>query len=217
MGYILEATMNYLILLVPLILVEMIVCYNYKLHKIKVGKGFIVAWQLLAYLMVTMFSVTNAAGIWEIGRYKTIIQLDTISLIPLKWGLKDLFGLGMNLVLFVPFGIAIPLMWKNYDRAKKTILTGAMLSLLIELSQLLNFRATDIDDLMMNTLGTAIGYGIWYFLFRGRWKIFQLDDEESSNWCIKHGGTCSVLVIFLFYFLIGSGAIYKAYGLFYGF
>ena len=39
-----------------------------------------------------------------------------------------------------------------------------------------NFRATDVDDLMMNTLGTVIGFGIYYILFV---KIFK--KKESNN------------------------------------
>ena len=35
------------------------------------------------------------------------------------------------------------------------------MSLSIELSQLFCLRVTDIDDLTMNTLGTAVGFGCW--------------------------------------------------------
>lgn len=38
---------------------------------------------------------------------------------------------------------------------------GFGLSLVIELSQLLNNRRTDIDDLILNTLGAALGYALW--------------------------------------------------------
>ena len=38
---------------------------------------------------------------------------------------------------------------------------GACLSLVIEVCQLFNLRATDIDDLMMNTLGAVFGYLLW--------------------------------------------------------
>ena len=43
----------------------------------------------------------------------------------------------------------------------KTTLFGFCFSLLIELSQLITTRATDIDDLIANTFGTIIGYIIW--------------------------------------------------------
>ena len=40
-----------------------------------------------------------------------------------------------------------------------------------------NFRATDLDDLMMNTLGTVIGFGIYYLLFV---KIFKNKEDKNS-------------------------------------
>ena len=47
-------------------------------------------------------------------------------------------------------------------RFRKVLLAGAGLSLAIEIIQLLlPDSVTDIDDLMLNTLGVAIGYGIY--------------------------------------------------------
>ena len=43
----------------------------------------------------------------------------------------------------------------------KTVAAGALISLCIEILQLpFPSRASDIDDLILNTLGTAVGYGI---------------------------------------------------------
>ena len=46
-------------------------------------------------------------------------------------------------------------------RPKPVLFAGFGLSLVIELSQLLNNRRTDIDDLILNTLGAALGYAQW--------------------------------------------------------
>ncbi len=59
----------------------------------------------------------------------------------------------------------------------KTALTGFTLSLIIELSQLFNRRITDIDDLMMNTLGALIG-----------WAIFRMMKEHLSE--LQENGLC---------------------------
>ena len=48
--------------------------------------------------------------------------------------------------------------WRRFSRA---VLAGAGFSLLIECSQLLTNRACDIDDLIANTLGAALGYALW--------------------------------------------------------
>lgn len=67
-----------------------------------------------------------------------------------------------NVFLFLPSGIVYPLLYPRLRRFWRTLGAGALLSLCLELCQLPFFeRATDVDDLLLNTLGCAIGYGIW--------------------------------------------------------
>ncbi|MBP5153847.1 MAG: VanZ family protein [Lachnospiraceae bacterium] len=66
-----------------------------------------------------------------------------------------------NVALFIPTGILMPLLWPRLDRFPRTVAAGLGLSLCIELLQLPFYaRVSDIDDLIMNTLGAAAGYGI---------------------------------------------------------
>ena len=66
-----------------------------------------------------------------------------------------------NTAMFIPSGIVLPVVFKRLDTFWKVLAAGAGLSLAIELLQLpFSERATDIDDLLLNTLGTAAGYGI---------------------------------------------------------
>lgn len=78
-----------------------------------------------------------------------------------------------NAALFLPSGIVLPLVYPRLDRFWKVLAAGAALSLSIELLQLpFAARTTDVDDLVFNTLGVAIGYGIWK-LFRKEWKAWR--------------------------------------------
>lgn len=66
-----------------------------------------------------------------------------------------------NFAMFIPTGIMTPLIYKHLDSLKKTVLTGFGLSLAIEIIQLpFASRASDIDDLLLNTAGCLAGYGI---------------------------------------------------------
>lgn len=80
-------------------------------------------------------------------------------------GRINLFG---NILMFAPMGFLLPALW----RKKHPILFGtagtALLSLVIELLQLTSYRYTDIDDLIMNTLGGLIGAGFYTLLFSKR-------------------------------------------------
>ncbi len=74
-----------------------------------------------------------------------------------------------NFAMFIPTGIMIPLIYKHLDRLKKTVLTGFSISLAIEIIQLpFASRASDIDDLILNTAGCLAGYGILCLIRRIR-------------------------------------------------
>ena len=66
-----------------------------------------------------------------------------------------------NCTMFIPTGILTPVLYRHLDSFKKTVLTGFLISLAIEIIQLpFAVRASDIDDLILNTLGVMAGYGI---------------------------------------------------------
>ena len=71
-----------------------------------------------------------------------------------------------NTAMFIPLGIVWPSVFKKLDTHGKVIAAGVGYSLLIEIFQLPFFdRVSDIDDLLLNSLGFLIGYGI-YLLVR---------------------------------------------------
>lgn len=62
-----------------------------------------------------------------------------------------------NIVWFVPFGFLVPVIWQKL-KSYFTIPLGFLLSLVIETGQLVLKKGMfEIDDLVLNTLGTAIG------------------------------------------------------------
>jgi glycopeptide antibiotics resistance protein len=64
--------------------------------------------------------------------------------------------------MFIPVGIIWPIVFKELDTPARAIAAGVGFSLLIEILQLPFFdRVSDIDDLLLNTLGFAAGYGIY--------------------------------------------------------
>lgn len=89
----------------------------------------------------------------------------------------------LNVFLFIPLGFFLPIMYERHDRIIKILLTGLFISLSVELVQLFGSGATDINDLITNTVGTCIRYGLC--------KIFQRIVPKSwfkalsieENWC----------------------------------
>ena len=67
-----------------------------------------------------------------------------------------------NSTMFIPTGIMTPLIYKNLRTFPKTLLTGFLLSFVIEIIQLpFAVRCSDVDDLILNTFGCLVGYGIY--------------------------------------------------------
>lgn len=97
------------------------------------------------------------------------IRLDLSgNLIPFQGMVQDLKNGILNAVLFVPLGIFLPLFWKPYRRSRKTISFGFGLSVVIEVLQIFTYRATDVNDVITNTLGTVLGFLIWKLLMSNR-------------------------------------------------
>ena len=66
-----------------------------------------------------------------------------------------------NISMFIPTGIILPILYKPLNCFWKVLLAGAGFSFAIEMIQLFfPGSVTDIDDLILNTAGVAIGYGI---------------------------------------------------------
>jgi glycopeptide antibiotics resistance protein len=82
----------------------------------------------------------------------------------IKFWIKNIAG---NLILLLPFGIMVPLLWSKFNSAVKTTFCAFCLSLSIEVLQLASAyvgnvgRAFDVDDILLNTIGAFIGYIIF--------------------------------------------------------
>ena len=77
-----------------------------------------------------------------------------LNLIPFLGMVDDWKNSILNILLFVPLGLALPVLWNSFKSARNTIGFGFVSSLVIEILQTLTYRATDVNDLITNTLGT---------------------------------------------------------------
>ncbi len=68
-----------------------------------------------------------------------------------------------NIVVFIPIGFLLPLLFKKINSFKKFSLVFVSVIIVLEISQiLLHVGVADIDDLILNYIGGVIG-----------WKLFQ--------------------------------------------
>lgn len=82
--------------------------------------------------------------------------------------MKQIIG---NIILFIPMGFFIPLIWKSMNYFKKALLIGILYSIWVELAQHIislllwfNYKVTDVDDILLNTFWFIMGF-FFYKLF----------------------------------------------------
>jgi glycopeptide antibiotics resistance protein len=141
-----------------------------------------ITWGLFViYLLVLVYVIILKEGMAlafaELGRQIPFSQKITyINFIPLvntivpylKGGpsthiaVENLLG---NIFAFSPLGFFLPLLFKSCKRLKVNFLISLCVSLFIEIVQLIFYLGTcDIDDLILNVLGSLLGYGAYCLL-----------------------------------------------------
>lgn len=114
------------------------------------------------------------------------ININKINIIPFKF-IIDMYNKDINyfiinflgnIIMFIPIGLCIPLLWNISN--KKVLLIGFSLSMFIELCQLFLNRNTDIDDVILNTIGVFIGIIIYNLLNKKyNLKINKFKERKS--------------------------------------
>ena len=117
---------------------------------------------LLKYLQPGLILRGQAAG-------KSVNLIPLIMLTP-----EDIKTSLLNILLLMPFGFGLPFITNL--RMKRVVLIGGIVSIVIELLQLVSgvvagitFRVADINDVIFNTIGVVIGY----MLFVGFGRVYS--------------------------------------------
>jgi glycopeptide antibiotics resistance protein len=137
-------------------------------------QGFIQSTFLVYIFMVltltgyfTLFREVAAHGWWHrvLHRIQTKEKINLHPFLMFKQfqiGSTQVIG---NLVMLLPLGIYIPLLFPGLSGFFRVFLICLLVSISIELMQLItNVRSTDIDDVILNTSGAVVGYIIYKLL-----------------------------------------------------
>ena len=74
--------------------------------------------------------------------------------------------LAMNIVMFIPYGLLLPIAFRLLRDWWKTGLAVLATTVTIETIQYFIGRSADIDDVIMNLTGGLLGYGLYCVLNR---------------------------------------------------
>lgn len=160
---------------------------------------------LIALISITIFplEIINLDYIEEMYGVKTIEEFKemyiTVNLLPLVNTIKDIIkdvttenetwffikfwltNLLGNIILLSPLAVLVPILSKKFRSLKSVVILCFCTSCFIEFLQYVslfvgNSRSVDIDDVILNTLGAFIGFGIFKIL--SRFSFFNKSIED---------------------------------------
>lgn len=143
-------------------------------HRDSMSRGYAIAFLLYAavVLYVTIFSrkTGSDSSVMEHVFHGVELAIAERSWEPMRHSL-------LNAAMFLPFGYLIPCMNRYYlARWGFAVIGGLVTSTVIESVQMIYSRGQcDIDDIIFNTIGAAVGYLFFVFLRRVRknWRLFS--------------------------------------------
>jgi len=143
---------------------------------VKTAKRHIAGVYIFCFVIVLVLTITSVPGIYHLG-VDAKINLTPFAYFPAMY--YQYIG---NALLFVPVGFLLPFLWKRFGKWYLTLLCGFMFSLSIEFAQLFNNRVTDVDDLLMNTLGTLIGFIVYVIIKSRSAGISMFSIGRANHW-----------------------------------
>ena len=145
---------------IPFLIVLQLFHHIHKKQNLQISKFYDILMMLFACYLIGVYHFTGAGTIYEAIAYQLEIREDEINLIPFSNEI-DIVAYLLNIVLLIPLGIFVPVLWKKASRLSEIAGIGFLFSVFIEITQLINIRHTDIDDVILNTFGAVIGFMIY--------------------------------------------------------
>lgn len=175
--------------LITWIIYRVIVCK--KNHKVNVFREVFINLFFLYFLIVIYFTFFKYGVLHldlQVRNYANLVTLvETLKMFKDNFmGLSNsLYNVLGNVLLFIPLGFGIPLLFKNHNKLGKITFYGFAASLSIEsLQYLTRTNFTDIDDVIFNTFGAILGFIIYnvFILIIERTKLINLIEKIQINY-----------------------------------
>lgn len=134
------------------------------LYFLKIRKK--VSWKCVFEMIFCIYSVMLAETVGLLSLKFNFDGMVSFNLIPFLG--NSFIPVVLNFLLFLPYGFLLPLVFCSCKwNWKKILCIGAITSFFIEVLQMFGGRYAEIDDFLMNTLGTFSGY----IFYRCLWNL----------------------------------------------
>ncbi|WLF68946.1 VanZ family protein [Clostridium septicum] len=205
------AALPFYLLALPIILLNMLLISK-KRKLLNIGFELKEKIAILGFILSIIFVLGITIGNNNSASLENV-RLGSINIIPLK-GMKvqylfalkgymyfiiNLFG---NVLIFIPLGFFLSIYYKDDAKERfKIIITSMIISFFIEFLQLFIGRASDINDIILNTIGAWLGRLIFlYFniIFQNFFNTINLRCINISN----NKGVKRIRILQLFLWII---------------
>lgn len=140
------------------------------MHKQKLHTALFLAYgALMIWLLFDRPGYDPAVPYWDqVTTQLNLIPFRTLRLFAdlLNSGVRShitiaVINLGGNIIMFIPLGFLLPKVFPKLSSLLRVLLTTAIIITAVEIIQLFTLVGScDIDDLILNVVGSAIGY--WF-------------------------------------------------------
>jgi D-alanyl-D-alanine carboxypeptidase/VanZ family protein len=131
---------------------ELVCCMTGKRMR---GTSILLRWLMGVYLTFLFALTISPVYGWSFPHIRASINLIPFHVFAtLPDGMRNFLG---NILMFIPMGVLLYTLTGN-RRKPWPVLWGTTVSCLIEVLQLFTTRSTDVDDVLLNTTGTLLGW-----------------------------------------------------------
>ena len=187
--------------LIPLLIVLVLFRNTQKKKGVSYTQYSFIEMVVFAVYLVGVYHFSGAGTIYDGLMYQFEWRQDQLNWIPFSNNI-DVIAYILNVVLFIPLGLLVPIIWEKLNKFSNILATGFPFTILIEASQLLNNRRTDIDDIILNVMGAVVGFGLF--------KLFDI--ITKSKFYVKNP-IVSELIISIVVVFLGRFFLYNEMGL----
>ena len=180
----------------PMVVIFTVILSSYRLaYLLKFKESFVFYDEVLKlgfiiYIMALFYVVTFQDVSWSTSNFipfKEMLRYEIGS--PLF--IKNVIG---NMIMFLPYGFFTSYLLK-LDKKSTMLCLSVIVSLTIEVTQMVIGRVFDVDDIILNILGAMCGYFIYRFIVNIK---DRLPHFLKTKWCYN---TVVVIIVFLLWYL----------------
>lgn len=161
-----------------------------KKHIRRVRIGFTILFGIyIVVLIYLLFFMEMRTYLSSSGIHYNLVPFHEISRFIRYWDVvgpwSALMNIGGNIALFVPFGFCCPELFRRMRSFGATVAAGACLSICVEVLQLFTgLGCCDIDDVILNTAGTVIGYIVYAILYH--YAVRRIRQHNARERIMRH-------------------------------